>query len=75
MRIRMRSEMISERDQTKKIALEMISEGADPQGLVHVLYSSDAGSGYLGVSSPLPAGSVLAGYTSRYFTLAELARG
>lgn len=60
------------------IAKTMIEEGADPQGLVHVqFYPEDYQPGECevqGVSTPLPAESDLSGYTSRYYTLEELAR-
>ncbi len=59
-------------------AAEMIGAGADPQGLVHVIfYPADAGyeDEIQGLSTPLPAGSELNGLTSRYYTLAELSGG
>ncbi len=57
-------------------AQEMIAGGADPEGLVHILYYPES-AGYeneiQGLSTPLPAGRDIGGYTSRYYTLANLA--
>ena len=57
-------------------AASRIAEGEDPSGLVHVLYfptdypmEEDS---IAGLSTALPAGSDLSGYTSRYYTLAEI---
>lgn len=57
------------------IASARIAEGEDPDGMVHILfYPADAGlEGIQGLSTALPAGSSLAGYTERYYTLGELA--
>ena len=56
-------------------ALERIQDGQDPESLVHILYFP--GDMYpdeiQGLSSSLPPGSNLSGYTGRYYTLAELA--
>lgn len=63
--------------QASQQAAEAIGGGADPQGLVHVLFfphdCSWAEEEIQGLSTPLPAGSDLSGLTSRYYTLAELA--
>ena len=63
--------------QARQQAAEMIDAGADPQGLVHILFfPRDCSWAYeviQGISTPLPAGSDLSSRISRYYTLAELA--
>jgi hypothetical protein len=74
-----RDKMLSDRqaNQAMQIALEMIQDGAAPQALVHVQFypSEYEDDGIQGLSTPLPEGTDLSGYLSRYYTLDELARG
>ena len=67
----------SQRQQARTLTAESIANGADPRGLVHVLfYPNDSSLSELeiqGLSTPLPAESSLDGYTSSYYTLAQLA--
>jgi len=52
-------------------AARMIQADHDPRSLTHLLYYPDGG--YCGLANPLPPGTDLSGYISRYYTLAELA--
>lgn len=66
----------NQRQQAAAEAQARIAAGECPQGLVHVLYyPADAGyeDEIQGLSTALPADANLSGYTSRYYTLAELA--
>ena len=66
-----------QRQHAKSEAQARIAAGDDPRGLVHVLYYPadypPGGNEIQGLSTALPAGADLSGYTSHYFTLAELA--
>jgi hypothetical protein len=52
-----------------RLAALRIADGASPDDLGHVIYYPD---GSVGISTPLPAGSDLAGYTETYYTLRTL---
>ena len=58
-------------------ALRLIEQGYEPESLVHfVEYPQDSylyGKEYLYISTPLPAGTDLAGHLCSYYTLGELA--
>ena len=59
-------------------AQRRINKGEHPSGLVHLLYypiGYDDESPYQGISTALPAGADLSGYTSTYYTLSEVAKG
>ena len=64
--------------QAKQEALALIAQGYEPECLVHLIeYPKDYylyGVEYMFLSKPLPAGTDLAGYTSVYYTLGELAQ-
>lgn len=66
-----------QRQQAATEARARIQAGEDPQGLVHVLYypaDYEPGEDEIqGLSTALPANADLSGYTSCYYTLAELA--
>jgi len=66
-----------QRQQASVESAARIAAGEDPKGLVHVMYypndcdwSEDE---IQGLSTALPDGSDLSGYTSRYYTLGVLA--
>ena len=61
----------------QKEAFERIANGEDPYALVHVIYYPGDYFLYdeeiMGLSSALPPGHDLGGYSSKYYTLEELA--
>ncbi len=67
----------AQRTQATAEAKARIAAGEDPEGLVHVVFFPRdawcAESAIQGLSTPLAAGSDLSGYTSRYYTLEDLA--
>lgn len=66
-----------QRQQASVEAAARIAAGEDPKGLVHVMYYPTdcdwSEEEIQGLSTTLPDGSDLSGYTSRYYTLGVLA--
>ena len=66
------------KQQATREAMELIALGYDQECLAHLIeYPEDYylyGEEYMYLSTPLPAGTDLAGYVSVYYTLRELAQ-
>lgn len=67
----------AQRQDAREYAQWRIANGHDPKGLVHIMYYPADYYAYdekiMGLSTPLPAGSSLSGYTEQYYTLEQLA--
>ncbi len=69
----------SQREEASILAAQAIDAGADPQGMVHILYYPDnykeTEEGIQGLSTPITYEKYLkGGYTCKYFSLDELSK-